>query len=170
MKTCWTEQSITFSGRFWQLDGAYMEPKAFQKPHPPLWIGGNHPVAVRRALHYGDGFFGAGSSTTAQFAQQVQVLRSAQAESKQDTTNFQIAKRVYIVIDDNTTRAHERVDGELKRIYGTSGLSDIAVYGPPSACITGPQEVAIAGAELIQLHLLIDDTEQMERLATEVIP
>jgi probable F420-dependent oxidoreductase len=170
MKACWTEQSITFSGRFWQLDGAAMEPKPFQKPYPPLWIGGNHPVAVRRALRYGDGFFGAGSSTTAQFAQQVQVLRAAQAELKQNNTNFHVAKRVYIAIDDNTTRAHERVEGELKRIYGASGLSKIAVYGPPSSCIAGLREVADAGAELIQLHLLFDDTRQMERLATEVIP
>lgn len=170
MKACWTEPSITFSGRFWQLDGAAMEPKPFQKPHPPLWIGGNHPAAVRRALRYGDGFFGAGSSTTAQFAQQVQVLRAAQVESKQDTTNFQIAKRVYIAVDDSITRAHERVEGELKRIYGASGLSNIAVYGPPSTCITGLREVADAGAELIQLHLLFDDIVQMERLAIEVIP
>jgi probable F420-dependent oxidoreductase len=170
MKTCWTESHITFSGRFWQLDDAAMEPKPFQKPYPPLWIGGNHPAAVRRALRYGDGFFGAGSSTTVQFAQQVQVLRAAQAESKQDTSNFQIAKRVYIVIDDNTTRAHERVESELKRIYGASGLSKIGVYGPPSACIAGLREVADAGAQLIQLHLLFDDTEQMERLAIEVIP
>ncbi len=170
MKACWTEPSITFSGRFWQLDGATMEPKPFQKPHPPLWIGGNHPAAVRRALRYGDGFFGAGSSTTAQFAQQVQVLRAAQAESKQNSTNFQIAKRVYIARDDNATRAHERVDGELKRIYRASGLSKVAVYGPPSACIAGLREVADAGAELIQLHQLFDNTEQMEHLATEVIP
>ncbi len=170
MKACWTEQSITFSGRFWQLDGAAMEPKPLQKPYPPLWIGGNHPAAVRRALRYGDGFFGAGSSTTAQFAQQVQVLRAAQAELKQNNTNFHVAKRVYIAIDDNTTRAHERVEGELKRIYGASGLSKIAVYGPPSSCIAGLREVADAGAELIQLHLLFDDTRQMERLATEVIP
>src|SRR6266568_766649 len=170
MKDCWTEPRITFAGRFWQLDDAAIEPKPFQKPHPPLWIGGNHPAAVRRAVRYGDGFFGAGSSTTAQFAQQVRVLRAAQAESKLDTTNFKIAKRVYIVIDDNTARAHERVEGELKRIYGVSGLSNIAVYGPPSACITGLREVADAGAQLIQLHLLFDEAEQMERLATEVIP
>jgi hypothetical protein len=100
----------------------------------------------------------------------VQSLRSQQAESKQDTPNFQIAKRVYIAIDDNTTRAHERVEGGLKRIYGASGLTGIAVYGPPSACIKGLREVADAGAELIQLHLLFDDAEQMERLAAEVIP
>ena len=170
MKACWTETCITFGGRFWQLDDASQEPKPFQKPHPPLWIGGNHPTAVRRAVRYGDGFFGAGSSTTAQFAQQVRVLRAAQAESKQVTSNFQVAKRVYIAIDDDAARAQERVESELKRIYGASGLSDIAVYGPPSACITGLREVADAGAQLIQLHLLFDDTKQMERLATEVIP
>jgi probable F420-dependent oxidoreductase len=169
MKACWTEPRITFSGRFWQLDGASQEPKPFQKPYPPLWIGGHHPAAVRRALRYGNGFFGAGSSTTAQFAQQVHVLRTALAESKQDPSTFQIAKRVYIGIDDSVTRAHERVDAALKQIYGSSGLSSVAVYGPPSACITGLRGVADAGAELIQLHLLFDDAEQMERLAAEVI-
>src|SRR6266567_1673133 len=169
MKACWTEPRITFSGRFWQLDGASQEPKPFQKPYPPLWIGGRHPAAVRRALRYGNGFFGAGSSTTAQFAQQVHVLRAALAEAQQDPSPFPIAKRVYIAIDDNVTRAHERVDVALRQIYGSSGLTAVAVYGPPSACITGLREVADAGAELIQLSLLFDDTEQMERLAAEVI-
>src|SRR2546429_3226657 len=117
MKACWTEPRITFAGRFWQIDGAVMEPKPFQKPYPPLWIGGHHPAAVRRAQRYGNGFFGAGSSTTAQFAQQVQVLRAALAESQQDPSTFQIAKRVYFAIDDNLTRAPERVDAALLEFY-----------------------------------------------------
>jgi alkanesulfonate monooxygenase SsuD/methylene tetrahydromethanopterin reductase-like flavin-dependent oxidoreductase (luciferase family) len=169
MKACWTESRITFNGRFWQLDDAAVEPKPFQKPYPPLWIGGNHPRAVRRALRYGSGFFGAGSSTTTQFAQQVQVLRAAQAEAGLDPTTFQIAKRVYIVIDNDAARARERVEAGLKQIYGSSGLSAVAVYGPPSACMAGLREVAEAGAELIQLHPLFDEAEQMERLAAEVL-
>jgi probable F420-dependent oxidoreductase len=169
MQACWTEPRITFAGRIYQLDGAAVEPKPFQKPYPPLWIGGSHPAAVRRALHYGNGFFGAGSSTTAQFAQQVQVLHAALAEAQRDPATFQIAKRVYLLIDDDPTRSRGRVDAALKRIYGVAGLSNIAVYGPPSACIAGLREVADAGAELIQLHLLGDSTQQMERLATEVI-
>ena len=169
MQACWTEPRIAFAGRFWQLDGATLEPKPFQKPYPPLWIGGNHPAAVRRALHYGTGFFGAGSSTTAQFAGQVQVLRAALAEAGRDPATFPIAKRVYLLIDDDPTRAQERVDTALQRIYGRSGLSNVAVYGPPSACVAGLREVAGAGAELIQLHLLVDETQQMERLAAEVI-
>lgn len=169
MKACWTEPRINFAGRFWQLEGAAVEPKPFQKPYPPLWIGGNHPAAVRRALRYGNGFFGAGSSTTAQFVQQMQVLREAMAEAKEDSSNFQIAKRVYIVVDEDANRAHERAEAGLKRIYGVSGLSKVAVYGPPSACIAGLREVADAGAELIQLNVLVDEAEQMERLASEVI-
>jgi probable F420-dependent oxidoreductase len=169
MQACWTEPLITFEGRFWQLDGASVEPKPFQKPYPPLWLGGNHPAAVRRALAYGNGFFGAGSSTTAQFAQQVQVLRAAQAEAHHDSSTFQIAKRVYIGIDDDATRARERVEAGLKQIYGSAGLSTVAVYGPPSACIAGLREVAEAGADLIQLHPLFDEAEQMERLATHVL-
>lgn len=35
MKACWTEPQIDFEGRFWQLHGEAMEPKPFQKPHPP---------------------------------------------------------------------------------------------------------------------------------------
>jgi probable F420-dependent oxidoreductase len=169
MKSCWTEPRITFSGRFWQLTDAAMEPKPFQKPYPPLWIGASHPTAVRRALRYGDGFFGAGRSTTAQFAQQVRVLREALAQSQRDPSTFQIAKRVYVAIDDDAAHTKARVDDALKRIYGVAGLTDIAVYGPPSACIAGLREVADAGAELIQLHLLFEGIEQMERLAVEVL-
>ncbi|QBD80237.1 LLM class flavin-dependent oxidoreductase [Ktedonosporobacter rubrisoli] len=168
MKACWTEPRITFSGRFWQLDNAMVGPKPFQKPYPPLWIGASHPAAVRRALSYGDGFFGAGSSTTAQFAQQVKILREAQAEIKPDKP-FKIAKRVYIVVDDNAARARERVEAGLKQIYGSADKIAVAVYGPPAACIEGLREIADAGAELIQLNSLFDEAEQMERLAAEVL-
>src|SRR5262249_52809226 len=47
MKACWTESRINFNGRFWQLDGAAVEPKPFQKPHPLVWLGANKPAAVR---------------------------------------------------------------------------------------------------------------------------
>ena len=58
MRALWTEPQVTFAGRFWQLDGAAMEPKPFQKPAPPVWFGANQPPALRRAVRLGDGFFG----------------------------------------------------------------------------------------------------------------
>ena len=173
MRALWTEPRVNFTGRFWQLDGAAMEPKPFQKPGPPVWFGGSHPAALRRAVRYGDGFFGAGSQTTAQFAEQVQVVRDELARQHRDAASFALAKRVYIAVDDDPGRAHDRMAAALDRLYGYFGLPDmtpVSVFGPPDACVRGLRDVAAAGAELILVNPLFDDEEQMERLAGEVIP
>jgi alkanesulfonate monooxygenase SsuD/methylene tetrahydromethanopterin reductase-like flavin-dependent oxidoreductase (luciferase family) len=176
MKACWSESSITFTGRFWQFSGISMEPKPFQKPYPPLWIGGSHPEALRRAARYGDGFFGAGASTTTQFSQQVHIVRQALKTYGRDDAHFQIAKRVYIAVNDDVVSTRERVRAALAQFYGVSGLpgvpdlSTLATYGPPAVCIEGLREVASIGADLIQLNLLFEDSRQMEQLASEVIP
>jgi probable F420-dependent oxidoreductase len=173
MKALWTEPRVTFGGRFWQLEGAAMEPKPFQKPHPPLWFGANHPAALRRAVRHGDGFFGAGSTTTARFAEQVRIVREALAEAGRDPATFRIAKRVYIAVDDDAERARRRVADGLGRIYSSfrlSGLEAVAVSGPPAACVAGVREVAEAGAELILFTPVDDDAGQMERLAAEIMP
>jgi len=173
MKALWTEPQVTFDGRFWQLRDAAMEPKPFQKPYPPIWFGANHPDALRRAVRHGDGFFGAGSSTTTQFAAQVPIVRQALAEAGRDLTAFGIAKRVYVAVDDDAQRGRQRIVASLHRLYSYFGLSDleaVAVYGPPQACVRALREVEQAGAELILLNPLFDEAEQMERLAAEVVP
>jgi len=172
-KALWTEPRVTFQGRFWQVEGAALEPKPFQQPHPPLWFGGHHPAALRRAVRHGDGFFGAGSSTTAQFAEHVQAVRSVLKAEGRDPAGFGLAKRVYLVVDDDPGRAHGRLDTGLKRIYGRDGMAPVGVSGPPDACAEGLRAVVAAGAELIQLATLFDPAEQreqMERLAAEVLP
>jgi probable F420-dependent oxidoreductase len=172
MKTLWTEPTITFGGRFWRLDGETMEPKPFQKPHPPLWFGGSAPTAVRRAVQHGDGFFGAGSSTTAAFADQVSNVRDELDQRQRDPASLRIAKRVYIAVDDDAERARRRMAEALVRIYGQFGqqLERAAVTGPPDACASGLRDVVDAGAEMILLNTAFDQVEQMERLAAEVIP
>ena len=178
MKACWTEPEATVDGRFWQLKGATMEPKPFQKPHPPLWIGGSAPAAVRRAARLADGFFGAGSTTTARFAEQVQVLGAALAEHGTNPGGagpaaFPVAKRVYIAVDEDAGRARARMAAALTDVYGAafgSGLLPVAVLGPPDACVRGLREVAHAGAGMILLTALFDQPAQMERLAAEVVP
>jgi alkanesulfonate monooxygenase SsuD/methylene tetrahydromethanopterin reductase-like flavin-dependent oxidoreductase (luciferase family) len=150
-----------------------MEPKPFQKPGPPVWFGGSHPDALRRAVRLGDGFFGAGSTTTAQFAQQVLIVREELARQDRDPARFPIAKRVYIAVDDDIERAREGMTAALGRLYGSFGtrdLSPVSVTGPPDACVRGLRAVAAVGAELILLNPLFDDAGQMERLAAEVVP
>jgi probable F420-dependent oxidoreductase len=172
LKALWTEPQVTLDGRFWQVQGATMEPKPFQKPHPPIWFGANHPDALVRSVRHGDGFFGAGSTTTGRFAEQVVLVREALDAAGRDPTGFRIAKRIYVAVDDDAERARRRVAASLVNLYGDFGksLEPVTVTGPPDACAQGVQKVAEAGAELIVFTPFFDEGEQMERLATEVVP
>ncbi|ORX19144.1 LLM class F420-dependent oxidoreductase [Mycobacterium szulgai] len=53
IRAVWTEPNPTYSGQFYTLDGAICDPPPVQRPHPPLWIGGEgdrvHRIAARHA-------------------------------------------------------------------------------------------------------------------------
>jgi probable F420-dependent oxidoreductase len=172
MKALWTQPAFTFDGEFWQLKDAAMEPKPFQKPYPPLWFGAASEPALRRAVRLGDGFFGAGSSPTARFAEQVAVVRAALAEAGRSAGSFPIAKRVYVAIDDDAARARTRMNTALAELYGhrVEAIEAAAVAGTAGDCVRELHQVAEAGAELILCTALFDQAEQMEQLAAAVIP
>ena len=172
MKALWTQPRVTFDGEFWQLQDATVEPKPFCKPHPPLWFGAASEPALRRAVRLGDGFFGAGSSPTARFAEQVPVVRAALAEAGRSAESFPIAKRVYVAIDDHAERARARMNAALTEVYGhrVEAAEAAAVVGTAADCVRELAQVAAAGAELILCTALFDQAEQMEQLAAAVIP
>lgn len=53
MRRLFTEEDVTFDGRFTQTKGMTLTPRPVQQPHPPLWIGARGPKATRRAAELG---------------------------------------------------------------------------------------------------------------------
>ena len=176
MKAAWSDEPrVTFHGRFRDVDDLPVQPKPVQRPHPPIWFGGLAPKALARAVRHGDSFLGAGSSTTEAFAGAVKIVRSELAEQHKDPAHFTIGKRVYLMIDDDASKARERVLAGLRRIYGQMrGIDAVPVSGTPDDVARGLREVVDAGAEMLLLNPVGSDVpenrEQMERLAAEVIP
>ena len=113
---------------------------------------------------------GAGSQPTAAFSEQVEIVREELAAQERDPATFRIGKRVYVHVEDDATVASRRLEDALRRHYGGGSWAEHMVAGPPQACVEGLREVAAAGAELILLNPLLDDAQQLERLAGEVIP
>ena len=56
LRKLWTDESVTFSGRFHSLEAAGLCPLPVQRPIPIL-VGGDSDAARRRALTLGDGWF-----------------------------------------------------------------------------------------------------------------
>ena len=71
----WTEPRITFHGRYFHVEGAILEPKPVQKPHPPVMIaGGGEQLTLRAAARLADGCNFAGGDV-AEIRHKLAVLR-----------------------------------------------------------------------------------------------
>jgi probable F420-dependent oxidoreductase len=56
MKRAWADEGVELIGRHFAATGNTQLPRPLQKPHPPLWVGGNSQRAIRRAVELGDGW------------------------------------------------------------------------------------------------------------------
>lgn len=68
LKLALSEEEFAFEGTGYQAFGNRILPGPVQKPHPPLYVGGNARRAIRRAVELGDGwypFFTVGGVSTA---------------------------------------------------------------------------------------------------------
>jgi probable F420-dependent oxidoreductase len=65
LKKLWTESPVGHAGKHYRFGPLRCEPQPVQKPHPPIWIGGHSPAAIRRAARHGDGWHPLGTVDTA---------------------------------------------------------------------------------------------------------
>jgi probable F420-dependent oxidoreductase len=171
VKRLWTEERVTFDGEFFKLQNASMQPKPLQKPHPPLWFGGHHPNALKRAVELGDGFIGAGSLSTAGFLEEVALLRRLLKDAGRDPASFPLGKRVYIAVDEDRARAGRRLAEWFGAFYGKPELAaEVCVWGGPEECVDRLGEIVAAGVGFLMLNPVFDETEHLELFASRIAP
>jgi probable F420-dependent oxidoreductase len=57
IKRLWTDEHITFHGDYYNVDDIAFNPKPFQKPRIPIWVGGEGKHAQKRAGIFSDAWF-----------------------------------------------------------------------------------------------------------------
>ena len=180
VKRLWTEDSVTYRGRFWQLDDISLGMKPLQKPHPPIWFGSFSPPGHRRAARMADGWMGAGSTPTETFQEHVKLVRQYLEEEGRDPATFPLSKRVFVGVDKDRKSASEKVVAQLGCIYATGAPHPLgtaqargmeaAVCGSEQECVEGLAEIASNGLHLIMLQPMFEPLEQVERLAKDILP
>jgi probable F420-dependent oxidoreductase len=56
MKAIWTGDEASYASEFVNFERIQSWPKPVQKPHPPIFVGGDAAGTLRRVLRYGDGW------------------------------------------------------------------------------------------------------------------
>ncbi|MEQ1880643.1 MAG: LLM class F420-dependent oxidoreductase [Burkholderiales bacterium] len=96
-KTLWTEDDPRFAGQYANFQDISFLPKPVQKPHPPLWIGGESPAALRRVVALGDAWYPIGSNpqfpldTIERYTHALADLRKNAADAKRDPASIDLA-------------------------------------------------------------------------------
>ena len=171
MKLLWTEPKANFQGRYWNFKDISMEPKPVQKPQLPIIFGGHHENALGRAVKHADGWMGAGSSSSGSFVRESARIREMLADAKRDAAMFHFAKRVYLAVDSDETRAERRIREWFAGRYKNADLGPkVSVWGSAVKCTEKIQEIVKAGAQQIVFNPMFDEMEHLEICAREIMP
>jgi probable F420-dependent oxidoreductase len=167
IKALWTEPKVTYRGQIFQVEGRTMILKPVQKPHPPIWLGGDHPDAVRRAAHLGDGWMGSGGSSKAVFARSVPVLRAELEKVGRDPERFPISKRVFLSVHERAEVARTELHRWFTTVYhNPEGTNGSGVHGTPEQVRERLEELVALGANHLLLNPITRHVEQVEALAS----
>jgi probable F420-dependent oxidoreductase len=169
IKALWTEDRVSYDGRFYHLKDETMWPKPVQKPHPPIWMGVGHPDAVRRAARLADGWMGSGGSRIADFAASVPILKEALAAQGRDLENFPISKRIFMAVDERPEVARRELLRWFTDVYRNPPGTDLCgIHGTPEQVRERLEEMVGMGANHLMLNPVSRYTEQVEALAEVV--
>ncbi|GAA5147571.1 LLM class flavin-dependent oxidoreductase [Microbacterium pseudoresistens] len=172
IRALWTSTSVHIDDEYRRLEGARMEPQPIQRPHPPIWFGGSSQAALVRAARVGQGWVGAGGSSSRAFAEVAGRLRALLL----DRPGFTIAKKVYFAVESTRERAEERIVDWFAAHWGSSRdpnslAADVAVFGTAAQCAEALESLAEVGdPDLLIVNPVYDEPDQLERLVGEVLP
>ncbi len=97
----WVSEAPRFEGRFVKFSNIIFAPKPVQKPHPPLWVGGESGPALRRTARLGDGWYPIGTNpshplnTRSRYRAGIARLRKLTEDAGRDPAAVALAYRVH---------------------------------------------------------------------------
>jgi probable F420-dependent oxidoreductase len=105
MREIWTKDKAEFHGKHVDFDPIFAWPKPVQKPHPPIYVGGESERSVARVAEYGGGWLPRGG--TENLAERVREVR--------DRAGWRVPVAVYGA-ETNTSALEEYAAADVDRV------------------------------------------------------
>ena len=171
----WTEEEVTFAGRYFQLEKVTMEPRPAQPRGVPMLLACHSATGseaqYRRAARYADGVMGI-SDTPEQYAQVLERVRGYAAEEGRDPSELRTAFYMTVNLNLDRAAAEHEADDFIKRYYGLNFWAERwGPFGPPQEVTHRILEYYRAGAQEVILRFASPDPlAQIGTFLEEVVP
>lgn len=164
MKAVWTEPNPTFAGQFHSLNGAICDPPPVQRPHPPLWIGGEgdrvHRIAARSAQGLNVRWW-----SPEQVAARRDFLSRACESAGRDPATLRLSVTVLLAPTDSAEQ-EARVRAEFASIP-ESGL----IVGSPDNCVESIRDYQRHGVDQFLFTIPhVVRSEYLDTVGRDIIP
>ncbi|MFN0090501.1 MAG: LLM class flavin-dependent oxidoreductase [Acidimicrobiales bacterium] len=165
----WTEEQVSFDGRWAKADGVFCEPKPVRRP--PILIGGGGEkllmgIAARRADIWNNS-----AAHQSALAHKVKVFRQRCEEAGRDPAEVTISQQCNVVIAPDAATAQEHLE-KAKRIYGGhmgADLEEHGIWGAPDRVIDCIDRHVAAGCTHFVIEFFGRDTKEPARLFAETV-
>lgn len=174
MRRLWTEPSVTFSGRHFQVQDVGLGLRPRQASGIPLWLAGSVDNALHRVVRLGDGWFPNPPSPQV-FAEQGEQLQRIARQAGQEAQRLHRCVYTTLNINDDVAQAEREarafIEGYYNVPFDVMARRQGVCFGRAEACIAWLNEFVAAGAQTVVLRFgAPDQIGQLERCAREVLP
>jgi alkanesulfonate monooxygenase SsuD/methylene tetrahydromethanopterin reductase-like flavin-dependent oxidoreductase (luciferase family) len=160
-RALWSGRPVDWDGR-WCVESGVLGPVPCRPGGPPIWLAGSVRPAFERAARHFDGWF-ANEASLARWTEQWCEVQTIVREAARDLGQFTAAIYMTLVIDEDASRAEQRLDAFLENYYGQPA----AVMRRRQACYAGPAAGAAAFirgfADAGASHMIVRFTGDHER-------
>ena len=176
LKLLFTQNNVSFDGRFTRLDGVTLMPKPAQAGGPPLWIAGRSQAAMRRAGRLGDGYLPYLFSPE-RFREGMQQVREEAERAGRDPEAITPAIYQFVCLDDSYEEAKRVAADDLSRRYNQPFekiVDRYVVMGNADECARRLADFAEAGVRHFILVPIVrsfgEFMRHVEAYASDVLP
>ena len=152
MRELWTKPEPSFARKYTQFGDVIFEPKPVQTPHPPIWVGGHSPAALRRTARVGAAWHPINRPPDELRAGVREIRRLCEAAGRGDVPALTLRNDVHIL--------HAGASAPASTHAGR------VLAGEPAALIDQVAELADCGVEHLVIEFLAADGADLERQMT----
>ena len=172
MRLLWSQDDVTFHGRYFTLNNVTVEPKPVQEELPPLWIGGRSEPALRRVARIGDGWL-VSQATPGEVADGITYINDHAAEHDREIDDDHFGALFSFCIADTQEEAERIAAPYLLRRRSDVDVGELGAFGTPDQLSGLIDRFVQAGATKFVARPACPPemmTQQLEVLAREVVP
>ena len=139
LRSLWSADGGSFTGRFYSTAGIDLEPKPLQKPSPPIWIGSwGSDAGLRRVARLGDGWLASAYNTMPdQFAAALAKLRDQLKIFGKEPASFPNAlATMFMYISEDNSETERVLSETLTALLNrpVDQLRERLLVGSPEVC------------------------------------